>query len=242
MIGSGALLAAASGFGLGLSLIVAIGAQNSFVLRQGLRGEHVGPVVAVCTVSDWILIGAGVAGAGALLSGSPGLLGAIRYAGAAFLLGYGMLAARRAWRPDTLRADPSAGAATGLGPTLTTCLAMTWLNPHVYLDTIVLLGSIAATHGAERFWFGAGACVASALWFAALGYGAALLRPLFARPVAWRVLDGAIAALMVVLAISVASSDTRSSPPPTSSAAAAGTAPIAVHPRPDRKDSPHALL
>ncbi len=240
---SQALLAAASGFGLGLSLIVAIGAQNTFVLRQGLRGEHVAPVLAVCTVSDWILIAAGVAGAGALLEGSPGLLSAIRYAGAGFLLGYGLLAARRAWHPDALRADPAAGAAAKLGSTLSTCLALTWLNPHVYLDTVVLLGSIAATHAAERYWFGAGAALASAVWFVALGYGAALLRPLFARPASWRVLDAAIAVVMVVLAISVASADTHavSSPSPTSSAASGG-APITVTRIPHRKDHPRALL
>jgi L-lysine exporter family protein LysE/ArgO len=233
MASSQSLLAAASGLGLGFSLIVAIGAQNTFVLRQGLRGEHVGSVVAVCTVSDWILIGAGVAGAGALLSGSPGLLSAIRYAGAAFLLGYGAFAARRAWHPDTLRADPAAGAPTKLGAAVTTCLALTWLNPHVYLDTVVLLGSIAATHDGERWWFAAGAGVASIAWFAALGYGAALLRPLFARPVSWRVLDAAIAVVMVVLAISVAGTDTHA--PSSSSSTSAKTGP-------HRKDHPRALL
>lgn len=226
VVDSQSLLAAAAGFGLGLSLIVAIGAQNSFVLRQGLRGEHVGPIVAVCTVSDWLLIAAGVAGAAALLSASPDLLGVVRYAGAAFLLGYGLLAARRAWRPDTLRADPSAAARPKFGPTLTACLGLTWLNPHVYLDTLVLIGSIAATHGSERAWFGVGAGVASAVWFIGLGYGAALLRPLFARPASWRVLDAAIAVLMVVLAISVASTDL----------------PTVVHPKPDRKEHPRALL
>jgi L-lysine exporter family protein LysE/ArgO len=200
---SSALLAAASGFALGLSLIVAIGAQNAFVLRQGLRGEHVSPVVAVCTVSDALLIGAGVAGAGALLARAPSLLTVVRLAGAAFLLAYGVLAARRAL--DTRGLDPAAGAAPGpLATTLATCLALTWLNPHVYLDTVVLLGSVASTHGGERWAFAIGAAVASATWFAALGHGARLLRPVFARPTAWRVLDGLIAAVMVTLAVVLA--------------------------------------
>ncbi|HEV2999747.1 MAG TPA: LysE/ArgO family amino acid transporter [Solirubrobacteraceae bacterium] len=201
---SSALLAAGSGLGLGLSLIVAIGAQNAFVLRQGLRGEHVGPVVAVCTVSDAALIAAGVAGAGAVLSASPWLLDAVRFGGAAFLLGYGLLAARRALRAGALRPDDAAGARAGLAATVTTCLALTWLNPHVYLDTVVLLGSIATTHGGQRWWFAAGAATGSVAWFAALGYGARLLRPLFARPVSWRVLDATIAAVMTALAVSLA--------------------------------------
>lgn len=235
------LLAAAAGFGLGLSLIVAIGAQNSFVLRQGLRGEHLGPICVVCTVSDWILIAAGVGGAATVLAASPGLLDAVRYGGAAFLLGYGLLAARRAWHPDTLRADPYAEGKTKLRSTLATCLGLTWLNPHVYLDTVVVLGSIAATHGGERVWFGIGAGVASTVWFFALGYGAALLRPLFARPTSWRVLDGAIAALMIVLAISVASTDLHPSSS-ASHAAATRQAPTVTRPSPDRKEHPDAHL
>ncbi|TKV57093.1 amino acid transporter [Nakamurella flava] len=197
-----ALPAALAGLGFGLSLIVAIGAQNAFVLRQGLRGEHVGPVVAVCAISDLVLIMAGVAGAGTLVSAVPWLLTVIRYAGAAFLFAYGLLAARRALRGGALITDPS-GAATALGVTLATVLALTWLNPHVYLDTVVLLGSISGTHGDQRWWFAAGAGLASILWFTALGYGARLLRPVFARPAAWRVLDGFIAAVMFTLAVSL---------------------------------------
>jgi L-lysine exporter family protein LysE/ArgO len=201
--GSSAFLAAASGFALGLSLIVAIGAQNAFVLRQGLRGEHVSPVVAVCTVSDAVLILAGVAGAGALLAQAPSLLTVVRLAGAAFLLAYGVLAARRAVRTAAL--EPATATAPGpLAASLATCLALTWLNPHVYLDTVVLLGSVASTHGGERWAFAAGAAVASATWFAALGHGARLLRPLFAKPAAWRLLDGLIAAVMVSLAVVLA--------------------------------------
>ncbi len=200
---SAALLAALAGLGLGLSLIVAIGAQNAFVLRQGLRLEWVGPVVAVCTVSDAVLILAGVAGVGALVGAVPSLLTVIRFAGAAFLLCYGLLAARRAVRPGALRADGATGERAGLPATLLTCLALTWLNPHVYLDTVVLLGSVASTHGAQRWWFGGGAALGSLLWFTGLGFGARLLRPVFARPAAWRVLDGLIAVVMVLLAVTL---------------------------------------
>jgi L-lysine exporter family protein LysE/ArgO len=198
-----ALLAAAAGLGLGLSLIVAIGAQNAFVLRQGLRLEHVAAVVAVCTVSDVVLIAAGVSGAGALLTRLPWLVPVVCLAGAAFLLGYGLLAARRALRPGALQAGPG-GVAAGLAATVGACLALTWLNPHVYLDTVVLLGSLASTFGDQRWAFAAGAALGSVVWFAALGFGARLLRPVFARAAAWRVLDGVIAAVMTALAVSLA--------------------------------------
>src|SRR3954466_14237381 len=163
-----ALLAAASGLALGLGLIVAIGAQNAFVLRQGLRLEHVAAVVAVCALSDLALIGAGVLGAGAALTRAPWLIPVVCFIGAAFLLGYGLLAARRALRPGALN-PAAAGAGTGLGTTLASCLALTWLNPHVYLDTVLLLGSMAATHGQHRWQFAAGAGPGSGLWFAGLG-------------------------------------------------------------------------
>ncbi len=197
---SSPLLAAVSGLGLGLALIVAIGAQNAFVLRQGLRGEHVVPVVAVCALSDLILIAAGIAGTGALITAAPEAVTLIRWAGAGFLLGYGVLAARRALRPaGALTAG--AGHRTPLLSTVLTASALTWLNPHVYLDTVILLGSVAATHGDLRWHFGAGAAVGSLVWFSALGAGARLLRPVFARPAAWRVLDAGIALVMVVLAV-----------------------------------------
>ena len=202
MLSSAALLAVASGLALGLGLIVAIGAQNAFVLRQGLRLEHVTAVVAVCALSDIALIAAGVLGAGAALEQLPWLVPVVCFAGAAFLLGYGLLAARRALRPGALLPD-AAGARTGLAAAVGTCLALTWLNPHVYLDTVVLLGSMASTHGEHRWQFAAGAGVASALWFTGLGYGARLLRPVFARPAAWRVLDGLIALVMTALAVSL---------------------------------------
>jgi len=198
-----ALLAVASGLALGLGLIVAIGAQNAFVLRQGLRLEHVAAVVAVCAISDVVLILAGVLGAGAVLGRLPWLVPVVCFAGAAFLLGYGVLAARRALRPGALVPD-AGGIRTGLAATVGTCLALTWLNPHVYLDTVVLLGSTASTYGAHRWQFAAGAGLGSVLWFTGLGYGARLLRPVFARPAAWRVLDGGIAVVMVLLAVSLA--------------------------------------
>lgn len=190
------LLSALSGFALGLSLIVAIGAQNAFVLRQGLRRERIGVVIVICAASDAVLIVAGVAGAGWVFERVPWLVDVVRWAGAAFLLGYALLAARRALRPGVLReasARPSSIVATAF--------ALTWLNPHVYLDTVVLLGSIAGGHGDLRWAFAGGAVVASAVWFTALGLGARLLAPVFARPGAWRVLDAAIAVVMAALAV-----------------------------------------
>jgi L-lysine exporter family protein LysE/ArgO len=197
-----AIAAASAGLGLGLSLIVAIGAQNAFVLRQGLRREHVLPIVLVCALSDAVLIVAGVAGAGAVFAVAPELLTVVTWAGAIFLVGYGVLAARRAIRPTALAAD-GASVRTPLAAAVATCLALTWLNPHVYLDTVVLLGSIANTHGADRWWFGAGAVLGSVVWFTALGFGARLLQPVFARPSAWRVLDAVIAVVMVAIAVSL---------------------------------------
>ncbi|UWQ20667.1 LysE/ArgO family amino acid transporter [Jannaschia sp. W003] len=192
------LASALSGFALGLSLILAIGAQNAFVLRQGLRGEHVGAVVLCCAVSDALLIAAGVLGAGALVEAAPWLLGAMRWGGAAFLLAYAARAAVAAWRGEgALRAE---GQGAGLRRTVLTALALTWLNPHVYLDTVALLGTIS-TQAAIPTAFGAGAVTASFAFFAALGYGARLLRPVFARPGAWRVLDALIAAIMAAIAL-----------------------------------------
>lgn len=194
--------AAVAGLALGLSLIVAIGAQNAFVLRQGLRGEHVPAVVSVCVVSDVVLIAAGIGGAGALIAAQPGLLDVIRVGGALFLLTYGLHAAQRARHPQAL--DTAIGRApTSRGGTIATTAALTWLNPHVYLDTVVLLGAVGNAHHDTRWWFAAGAAVASLLWFLALGFGARVLRPVFARPRAWQLLDGAIALIMVGIAISL---------------------------------------
>ena len=193
---------ALAGLGFGLSLIVAIGSQNAYVLRQGLRREHVGGVVVLCIASDAVLIAAGVAGFGSLVSRAPLVLDAVRVLGALFLLGYAAMAAGRALRPGALVAGNGSGPRTR-AQVLTTGLALTWLNPHVYLDTVLLLGTIAGTHGSGRWAFGAGAIAGSTLWFSVLGHGARLLRPLFARAVAWRVLDALIATTMTVIAISL---------------------------------------
>jgi len=189
-----------TGLGSAAALIVAIGAQNAFVLRQGLRREHVLAVVAICVASDAVLIAAGVAGIGTLVKAAPLALQIVRWAGFAFLVGYGIFAAIRAVRPSTLTAATSGGGT--LAAAIGTCLAITWLNPHVYLDTVLLLGSLSATHGDPGRWvFGAGAATASLLWFLLLGFGARAAAPVFARPVAWRVLDAGIAVLMIVLAV-----------------------------------------
>ena len=189
-----------TGLGSAASLIVAIGAQNAFVLRQGLRREHVLPIVLICVISDALLIAAGVAGIGVLVKNAPIALEIVRWAGFAFLLGYAVFAARRALKPESLTA--SGAVAGSLAAAVGTCLAITWLNPHVYLDTVLLLGSLSASHGDPGRWiFGAGAATASLLWFGLLGFGARFAAPVFAKPIAWRILDGGIAMLMVVLAI-----------------------------------------
>jgi L-lysine exporter family protein LysE/ArgO len=190
------------GFLASLTLIVAIGAQNAFVLRQGIRGEHVMAVVAVCTVSDIVLIAAGIAGVGALITAHPAAVDVVTIGGAAFLIGYGLLAARRAWRPSAL--TPSGKGPARLLEVLVTCLALTWLNPHVYLDTVVLLGTLANEQQGQRWLFGAGAVAASAVWFVSLGLGARRLAGLFATPLTWRILDGLIAVTMVALGVSLA--------------------------------------
>jgi L-lysine exporter family protein LysE/ArgO len=190
------------GFIASFTLIAAIGAQNAFVLRQGIRREHVLAVVALCTVSDIVLIAAGIAGVGALISAHPSALNIAKFGGAAFLVGYGLLAARRAWRPSSL--TPSESAPARLIEVLLTCAALTFLNPHVYLDTVVLLGTLANEHRDERWLFGVGAVTASAVWFFSLGLGARQLAGLFAKPMTWRILDGLIAAMMIGLGLSLA--------------------------------------
>lgn len=189
------------GFAASLSLIVAIGAQNAFVLRQGVRNEHVLPVVIVCAASDLALIIAGVAGVGALVTSHPQVMTAARYGGSAFLIGYGLLAARRAFRPQVM--TPSDAGPARLSAVLSTCLALTFLNPHVYLDTVVLLGTLANQQGQGRWLFAAGAAAASAAWFFGLGFGARRLAGLFATPATWRVLDGIIAVVMLALGFSL---------------------------------------
>jgi L-lysine exporter family protein LysE/ArgO len=192
------LTSAAAGFAASAVLIIAIGAQNAFVLRQGLRREHVLAVVAICAGSDLVLISAGIAGLGALVSAHPATVTAIKWAGAAFLITYALLAAKRALSPAAL-APSERGPAT-LRATVLTCLAMTWLNPHVYLDTVLLLGSVAQQHP-DRWSFGAGAGTASIVWFTGLGLAAGRLAPVLERPAAWRVLDGTIAVVMAALGL-----------------------------------------
>lgn len=189
------------GFIASFTLIAAIGAQNAFVLRQGIRREHVLPVIALCTVSDIVLISAGIAGVGALISAHPSALTIVKFGGALFLVGYGLLAARRAWRPSSL--SPSESAPARLIDVLLTCAAMTFLNPHVYLDTVVLLGALANEHRDGRWLFGVGAVTASAVWFFSLGLGARRLAGLFATPLTWRILDGLIAVTMIGLGVSL---------------------------------------
>lgn len=188
-----------TGFLLSLSLILAIGAQNAFVLRQGVRGQHVWPVVLACAVSDAVLISVGVAGFATLSDLLPRVVPWMRYGGAGFLIVYGALTLRAAWRGgQALRPDHHVDA--GLGRTLALCLALTWLNPHVYLDTVLLIGSVSTGFAQARGAFAAGAIVASLVFFHALGFGAALLRPLFAQPRAWRVLDAVIGVTMWAIA------------------------------------------
>ncbi|MBC9936399.1 MULTISPECIES: LysE/ArgO family amino acid transporter [unclassified Leucobacter] len=191
------------GIGSGLSLIMAIGAQNAFVLRQGIRREHVLPVVLICGLTDALLEFAGVAGIGFVIERAPVVLEIVRWGGVAFLLWYAFTAAMRARKPEALVAgDDSAGS---LRRTVLACLAITYLNPHVYLDTMVLMGSIGNAQGdPERWWFAVGGAIASVGWFAALGYGSRYLTRFFASPGSWQILDICVAVIMVVLAIRIA--------------------------------------
>ncbi len=205
-----------AGLGLGLSLIIAIGAQNLFVLRQGMRHEHVFLVATICAISDAVLIALGVSGVGLVLQAVPWLIDAVRWAGAAFLVAYGLLAARRARQPsgqalavrdaeasDRPQTTSAVRARSRVIPTVLTCLALTWLNPHVYLDTVFLLGTVANTHGDGRWYFAAGAMAGSVLWFFALAYGARYLGRWLSTPRAWRILDAVIAVVMIGLGISL---------------------------------------
>jgi L-lysine exporter family protein LysE/ArgO len=190
----------------GMSLIVAIGAQNAYVLRVGLRRAYVGPVVTICTLSDYVLIAAGVSGIGVIVQHAGWALLAARWFGVAFLTWYGLSSAWRARRPAASLS--AARGDTGSGPAvMRRAVALTWLNPHVYLDTAVLLGSIANAHGASgRWWFAVGACAASTLWFTGLGFGSRLAAGLLATPRAWQVLDLVIAATMLGIAVKLATS------------------------------------
>jgi L-lysine exporter family protein LysE/ArgO len=195
------LPSALAGLVTGLTLIVAIGAQNAFVLRQGLARRHVGPVVAVCALSDLVLIVAGVAGIGTVVEQAGWVIDVVRWAGVAFLTWYGVGALRRARTGDSLQAATGDGAT--LGRAVRTAVALTWLNPHVYLDTVLLLGSIANTHD-ERWWFAAGAGAASVLWFTGLGHGARLAHRALSTARAWQVLDVLIGLTMLAIAAGLA--------------------------------------
>lgn len=212
------LIALLSGLGLCLGLIVSIGAQNAIVLRQGLRREHVGIVLLVCVVSDAILQTLGVAGVATLVTAHPWLETLARWAGAAFIVGFALVSARRAWRgggsleaagdekttdaaaPGTVLTRPRVATRTA---TLLTILAVTWLNPHAIVETTVVLGSVAATHGDARWFFLAGGIAGSTLWFVVFGYGARYLAPLLRTERAWRILDGGIAVIMLVIAVTL---------------------------------------
>lgn len=200
------------GFGTGLSLIVAIGAQNAFVLRQGILRQHVLPVVLICGLTDALLETLGVAGIGFIVQRAPLVLEVIRWVGVAFLIWYAWGAARRAMKPEALLVDAGGAgqpgqlpAAGSLKKTVLACLAITYLNPHVYLDTMVLMGSVGNAQGdPARWWFALGGALASIIWFFVLGYGARLLTRFFATPRSWQILDWIIVVVMLVIAARLA--------------------------------------
>jgi L-lysine exporter family protein LysE/ArgO len=191
------------GMGLGGGLIIAIGSQNAYLLRQALKREYVYTCVAICIVCDVLLIAAGVAGMGQIITGAPVLLFWIKIAGAVFLFWYGCRAARSAFTSHAPDLGNQA-TATSRGQVIAAMLAFSLLNPHVYLDTVVLLGSIGGQQpGKGPFYFALGAMLASVIWFLSLGFGARYLIPVFNRPLAWRILDGMIAVIMWALAVSL---------------------------------------
>ncbi|MEO8529704.1 MAG: LysE/ArgO family amino acid transporter [Deltaproteobacteria bacterium] len=193
------MTAALAGFALGLSLIIAIGAQNAFVLRHGIRGTHVFAICLTCAASDAVLIAIGVGGFGKLIETLPWLDLAMRLLGSAFLIWYGLKHLRSAWQGGH-HLDPSGNGDKSLKSALLTCLALTWLNPHVYVDTVGLIGSVSTHYEGQAMQFALGAITASFVFFFALGYGAGLLRPWFARPRSWQILDGLIALTMFAIA------------------------------------------
>lgn len=194
-----------NGLALSLSLIVAVGAQNAFVLKQGLRREYVGPLVLFCAMSDMVLMGLGVFGFGALVTAVPAVADVMLWVGAAFVLAYGLLSFRRAFAGGEAL-DPSVAGKGSLKAALIFCFAITWLNPHVYLDTVLLVGTVAAQFPEARIGFWAGASAGSAMFFVALGYGARLLAPLMTKPRAWQVLEFAIGVVMVTIAAGLVAS------------------------------------
>lgn len=197
MLGS----AFSTGFVLSATLIIAIGAQNAFVLRQGIRKEHVAPIVAFCALADFLLIGAGVAGLAGILGDAPTLVALLTIAGSAFLAWYGIRALRRAFLPQSLRAA-AGDEPLSLSNAMAQAAGFTLLNPHVYLDTVLLMGSIGTRQPPDmRIWFVGGAACASGVWFTTLGFGARLLAPIFARARAWQVLDTVVGLTMLFLAV-----------------------------------------
>ncbi|NYJ76197.1 LysE/ArgO family amino acid transporter [Allobranchiibius huperziae] len=192
------LTSAFTGFATGLSLIVAIGAQNAYVLRQGLARDHVAVVVAICALSDAVLIAAGVGGVGALVASHPTVLTLLKFAGAAYLLWFGVRSLLAARHPSGLGPVVLSGARS----VVATTLALTFLNPHVYLDTVLMLGNIANQQGSQgRWWFASGAALASVVWFCSIGYGAAASARWLVRPRTWQVLDVLIGITMIVIAV-----------------------------------------
>jgi L-lysine exporter family protein LysE/ArgO len=190
-----------TGFALSATLIIAIGAQNAFVLRQGIRKEHVAPIVAFCAIADLLLIGVGVAGLASILGDSPTLVALLTIAGSAFLVWYGIRALQRALLPQSLRAA-AGNEPLSLANAMAQAAGFTLLNPHVYLDTVLLMGSIGTRQPPDmRIWFVGGAACASGVWFTSLGFGARLLAPIFARARAWQVLDTVVGLTMLSLAV-----------------------------------------
>jgi L-lysine exporter family protein LysE/ArgO len=191
-----------AGFGTSLGLIVAIGAQNAFVLRQGLTKKHVGIVVAICAASDALLMAAGTAGLGAVLQGTPWLLQAFRWLGVAYLVWFAIQSIRASRKHATL--EPAEAKSLPLGKVIVTLLTFTFLNPHVYLDTVLLVGSIANSFAENRWFFMIGAAAASLIWFTSLGFGARSLSRFTSSPRFWQVLDLLIAGVMLVIAATLA--------------------------------------
>jgi len=196
------VIALITGFFTGMSLIVAIGAQNAFVIKQGLLRSRVTLVVFVCSLSDALLIILGTGGLGTIIQSRPDLLDVIRWFGVIYLTWFGFKSVRSALRNETLKASNQ--SAESWKKVLLTVLGMTYLNPHVYLDTVIFVGSLANQFESQRWYFALGACIASGIWFSAIGYGARSASHLMSKPLFWRVLDSAIAAIMFTLAITLA--------------------------------------
>ncbi|TSD95225.1 amino acid transporter [Gordonia rubripertincta] len=198
------LLPAIAGLLTGAGLIVAIGPQNVFVLRQGVARCHTGAIVAVCAISDVVLIVAGVAGLGAIVAAHPQVIAVAKLIGGLYVLVLGLLAARRCLRSnEAIAANAEEAESAGRWVAVGTALALTWLNPHVYLDTVLTMGAIANGHGNGKWAFAIGACLASVLWFTTLGGGARRLSHFFASPRAWKILDAVVAVIMIGMAVAL---------------------------------------